>query len=287
MSKMITILGPTASGKTVMAVELAKKFNGEIVCADSRTIYKNMNIGTAKPTKVEQQNVPHHLLDIVLPGEVFSVLEFQKLARSCIADIQKRGKLPFLVGGSGLYIDSVLFNYSFQRSSVGRVVTKNLSLQQLQSRVKAEFPEIELNNSDIHNQRRLEQILSRGMVKSDDRKKQKIDSLVLGLDIKIPVLKKNIAQRTESMLNKGFIQEVENIISTFGEDCPQLHTTGYKEVLDFIHSGTTKNQLELQINSATYQLAKKQITWFKRNPDIIWVNTFAEAERNVSDYLKL
>ncbi len=288
MSKLVTILGPTASGKTAMAIQLAKHFNGEIVCADSRTIYIGMDVGTAKPSKEEQKEIPHHLLSVVKPGQTFSVVEFKKLAQKAIRDIQLRGKVPFLVGGSGMYIDSLLFDYTFERSGrVNRIDTTNLSLEELQHRVEAEYPEIELNNSDAHNKRRLEQILQQGFVKSNNRQTNKIESLVLGIHTEMPTLKKNIAIRTKQMLNNGFIQEVKYLIDNYGDNCVQLQTTGYKEVLDFINSPTSKNELELQINAATYKLAKKQLTWFKRNLAVIWVKNYLEAERSVSDYLGL
>jgi tRNA dimethylallyltransferase len=271
-----------------MAIELAKQFNGEIICADSRTVYKGMDIGTAKPTLEEQKVVPHHLLDVVNIGEQFSVADFKKQAMDIIKNVQARGKLSFLVGGSGLYIDSVLFDYLFERDNkVTKIDSQKLSLVELQSRVELEFPEIELNNSDAHNRRRLEQILSHGMVKSNDRKEQKIESLVLGLELKMPTLKQNIALRTKAMLNNGFIQEVEKIEQRYGADCAQLQTTGYKEVMNYLVNNQAKVELEEAINTATYKLAKKQITWFKRNPNILWIRNYSEAKATLSDYLKL
>lgn len=288
MSKMVTILGATASGKTALALKLAKQFNGEIICADSRTIYKNMDIGTAKPAKDEQKIVTHHLLDVVDIGKHFSVAEFKQLASQTIADIQKRGKLPFLVGGSGLYIDAILFDYQFERHKKPvNDDSNNLSLSELQSRVALEFPEIELNNSEQNNYRRLQRILSLGIVKSDDRKSLKIESLVLGLEVKMPILKQNITVRTESMLNNQFIQEVKILAGKYGQDCAQLQTTGYKEVLNYLSGEGSKSILEDSINAATYKLARKQLTWFRRNPNIVWISDEAQASHLVSDYLKL
>ena len=114
--KLLVIVGPTASGKTSLAIEVAKKYNGEIICADSRTIYKGMDIGTAKPSKAEQQEIAHHLLDIIEPGEVFSAADFKKACVESVKDIRERGKLPIVVGGSGLYIDAYLFDYQFRNS---------------------------------------------------------------------------------------------------------------------------------------------------------------------------
>ncbi len=288
MPKMVTILGPTASGKTDLAIKLAKKYNGEIICADSRTIYKEMDIGTAKPSVEEQKIVSHHLLDIASPDQTFNVADFKQLALKRINDIHQRGNIPFLVGGSGMYIDAILFDYSFERENKPiNIDTQELSLEELRSRVELEFPEIQLNNSDINNPRRLEQILSRGIVKSTDRTEQKIESLVLGIEVKIPIIKQNIALRTKSMLNKGFIQEVQNIIQKYGDDCTQLQTIGYKEVLNYLQFNEQESLLEDQINTATYKLAKKQTTWFKRNPNIVWIRDYEEAEGKVSDYLSL
>lgn len=288
MSKIITILGSTATGKTAMAVKLAKKFDGEIICADSRTIYLGMDIGTAKPSQIEQDGIPHHLLDVVEPGKIFSAAQFKELAIKRITDIQSRRKLPFLVGGSGLYIDSVLYDYKFERLANKQTVsTERLSLAQLQSAVAQQYPEIELNNSELNNPRRLQQILANGPVKVGDRDMLKIETLVLGIDVEMPIIKQNIALRTKHMLNNGLVQEVKNLIQKYGADCPQLQTTGYKEVVGFINNNTTMNELELYINTATYQLAKKQLTWFKRNNQITWIKNYQEAETSISDYLAL
>ena len=134
IDKLVVILGPTASGKSAMALELAQKFNGEIVCADSRTIYKGMDIGTAKPSIQEQQLVRHHLIDIVEPDRPFSAAQFKQAAQDAIAEIQSRGKLPFLVGGSGMYIDSVIYDYGFRDevSDEEKTLIENMSLEQLQ-----------------------------------------------------------------------------------------------------------------------------------------------------------
>lgn len=285
---MITILGPTASGKTNMAITLAKEFSGEIICADSRTVYKDMDIGTAKPTIAEQKTINHHLLDMVEPGNSFNVSRFKELAVASITDIQDRGKMPFLVGGSGLYIDSILFDYQFDRAGKGKNVRlNNLSIDKLQMMVSEQYPELELNNSELNNPRRLLHILSNGPSKSEDRSKQKIESLDLGIDIKIPLLKQNIALRTKNMLNKSFIQEVEMFVKKYGSNCEQLQTIGYAEVLKFLNGLIKKDELEEQINRATYQLARKQMTWFKRNPNIIWISNIVEAKAAVSDYLNL
>jgi len=181
-----------------------------------------------------------------------------------------------------------LFDYQFKRANdATQHDVEKLSLAELQSRVASEYPELELNNSDANNRRRLEQILRQGPANLEDRKTQKIDSLVLGMDVKKPLLKQNIALRTKSMLNNGFIQEVKNLTSKNSSDCELFQTTGYREVVDFIRGNIDKNELEAAINHATYQLARKQNTWFSRNKNILWIDTYAQAEAAVSDYCKL
>ncbi len=286
-SKLVTILGPTASGKTLMAIHLAQKYNGEIVCADSRTIYKGMDIGTAKPSIEEQRAVKHHLLDICEPNKPFSSAEYKVLADKAIADIQKRDKLPLLVGGSGMYIDSILFDYKF-RSKLSKISVDKLSkysIQKLQSLAHNKYPK-EYKEIDVKNKRRLIQLIAKGPSKDDDRNNEISSTLVLGIDLNKLKLKQNIEVRTKYILNQNFIQEVENLLSKYGKTDILKQTTGYAEVLDYI-DGNIKNidDLYIAIVNSTWQLSRKQMTWFRRNNSIVWVCSQEEAEILVKDYL--
>ena len=282
--KLLVKVGPTASGKTSLAIEVAKKYNGEIICADSRTIYKGMDIGTAKPSKAEQQEITHHLLDIIEPGEVFSAADFKKACVEAVKDIRERGKLPIVVGGSGLYIDAYLFDYQF-RSSQPIVDVSEMNRGQILELAKKTYPE-EMNNIDVNNIQRLTQLLERGPVDKSDTKKLKIKCKIIGLNPEKLMLKQNIAKRTGQMLNNSFVQEVEALRKKYGKDCPSLQTIGYKQVGAMLDGQIKLNDVENTINSATQNLAKRQITWFKRNKAIAWVINPTEALKIAKQYLE-
>lgn len=283
-NKLLVIVGPTASGKTSLAIDIAQKHNGEIICADSRTIYKHMNIGTAKPTKAEQQIVSHHILDIVNPNEAFSVVEFKTLCNTTIKDVQTRGKLPIMVGGSGMYIDSVLFDYQF-RAQNSKIDISCMSLEEKQQKALVLYP-VELKQIDIKNERRLDQLLQYGPAQSNDRKLLKKECKIIGKSLKKSILKQNIEMRTKQMLNNGIVQETKKIIRNFGNDCPGLNSTGYKQVVAMINGEISIDELEDAINRATMDLAKRQNTWFKRNKAIVWVDSAARAEEVANNYLQ-
>lgn len=285
LDRFVTILGPTASGKTQLSLHLAQKFNGEVVCADSLTIYTGMDIGTAKPSTAEQKKVRHHLLDIVSPNTKFSVARYKELAVAAIADIGARSKVAFLVGGSGMYIDAVLFDYQFRsQKSNDDLGLDELTLDELTRRAEHKYPR-ETTVLQSGNRRRIEQLLKLGPANSGDRDEQKVDSLVLGIASEELTLKQNIADRTKTMLNKGFVREVEGLIKLYGLECPALQTTGYKQVSEMLSGSLVEDELEQSINAATWQQARKQLTWFRRNKNIIWISSPSEAERLISDYL--
>lgn len=282
-NKLIVIIGPTASGKTSLAIDVAKKHNGEIICADSRTIYRYMDVGTAKPTLDEQQTVPHHLLDIADPNIHFSVVEFKTLCNKTVKEVQSRGKIPIMVGGSGMYIDAVLFDYQF-RAQNSKIDISGLSLEEKQQKALVLYP-AELNQIDVKNERRVDQLLQRGPAQGNDRKALKKECKIVGLSVKKPLLKQNIELRTRQMLNKGIVQETKKIISEFGRECPGLNTIGYKQCVEYLENKISAKELETAINKATNELAKRQITWFKRNKEIIWVDSTAKAEEIAEKYL--
>ena len=282
--KMIVILGPTASGKSELAMKLAKRYDGEIICADSRTIYKHLDIGTAKPSIQDQKEVKHHLLDVIEPNQSYSVVDFKTLCEKTIADIQRRGKLPLLVGGSGMYIDAVLYDYQFRSTKTGLNIENMTDDQKI---AKAhEYYAAEAAKIDSKNIRRIDQLLAYGPTITNDREAIKFDCKIIGVDIKKLLLKQNIAKRTKQMLNNGFIQEVEGIRGKYGSDCRALATTGYRQVADYLDHKTTIAELEAAIARATVDLAKKQMTWFKRNKHICWIDSYLEASIICSNYLK-
>lgn len=281
--KLIVIVGPTASGKTNLAIELARRYDGEIICADSRTIYRHMDIGTAKPTVAEQQIVPHHLLDIIDPNEQFSVAQFKILCDMAITDIQKRKKVPFLVGGSGLYVDSVLFDYQF-RGLGDKIDVSDMKYEQKIQKAMELYPS-ETIKIDVKNERRLDQLLMRGPADNSDRSILKKECKIFGLGHNKPELKQNIALRTKQMLNNKLIQETKKIISEFGPNCPGLRTVGYKQVVAMLGNDIAVDELEDAINRATLDLAKRQVTWFRRNRSIVWLKNSMQARGIADKYL--
>lgn len=272
---LIVILGQTASGKSALAMDLAQRFDGEIIAADSRTVYKGMDIGTAKPTEEDRRQVRHHLIDVVAPGEPFSVADFQRLAKKAINDIAMRGKVPILVGGSGLYIDSVIYDFSFRRPAdeLRRKELNELSVLELQDLLAERgigLPENKLNPRHL-----IRALETGGEVprKADLRP----NTLVIGLDKDRGELKEVIVRRVERMINEGFIEEVRHLTESYGLDAPGMQTPGYREFAKYLAGQYSIEQAKQQFVRLHLQYSKRQKTWFKRNPDIIWLRNSEEA----------
>ncbi len=252
MAPLVVIVGETASGKSALALELAKKFNGEIICADSRTVYKNMDIGTAKPSADEQKEVKHYLLDLVEPSERFTVADFKEQASKAIQDISNRGRMPIMVGGSGLYIDSILFDYQFSGTDAER---------------------------DPINPRHLKQ-------PAQTEKILRTNTLVLGLQVERSVLEERIKNRVDAMVTTGFEQEVKDLVKTYGWDNQAMLAPGYKAFREHLEGEITLDEAKARFVRADMQLAKRQRTWFKRNKSIQWLHDPAEAFKITTQFLK-
>lgn len=266
---LIAIVGETASGKTSVAIKIAKKVDGEILCADSRTIYKQMNIGTAKPTEAEQDGVPHHMLDLVEPSERFTVVQFQSLAQKCIADIKKRGKVPMIVGGSGLYIDSVLYNFQFPKS--GSAYSKEVLEQMDDVKLTSLLNEHSLQTDTLNtkNKRHVVNALLR-MGDSGSRSPLQNNTAVFGLRLDPEVLKQRITQRVEQMFDDGFIDEVSRISEVYGWDNESMTGIGYRLARGFLEGTSSIDEVKQAFINRDLSLAKRQRTWFKRSDDIQW-----------------
>lgn len=263
MSPLIVILGETASGKSALALELALKFGGEIICADSRTIYKGMDIGTAKPTAEDRMRVPHHLLDVIEPGEQFSAAQFKTLAVQAIDDIVRRGKVPFLVGGTGLYIDAVLFDLQFRTPAdpMLRAKLEQLDVKELQSQIIQQGYAMPENNT---NKRYLIRVLEAGGV-SSERSELRPGMLVLGKYIDRETLERRIVERVDLMVAVGFVAECRWLIEKYGDRAPALNAPGYKAFIPHVHGQCTLVQAKEQFVRNDLRLAKKQRTWFRRD----------------------
>lgn len=267
-SPLIVIAGPTASGKSALAMQIAKKYNGELICADSRTVYSGMDIGTAKPTKLDQREVRHHLLDVVDPDQYFTAAQFKVLADQAVADITARGKLPIIVGGTGLYVDSVIFNYQFGDASDPR------RREQLQNKTVEELQQICLDNGyalpeNTKNKRHLVRAIELGGLK-ERKLKLRPNTLVVAITTDRDVLRGRIIERAHQMVAQGVLDEVERLGNTYGWDSEAMTGNIYRILRPVVSGDTTLEEaLELSIAS-DMQLAKRQVTWLKRNPYIIW-----------------
>lgn len=282
--KLVVLLGPTAVGKTKTSIELAKKFDGEIISGDSMQIYKGMDIGTAKITPQEMEGIPHHLIDIKLPYESFSVAEFQKLVREKITDITSRGKLPMIVGGTGLYIQSVIYDYQFSDAPSDEEFR-----DRLEKRVQIEGNEViyqELKEVDpegarnIHpnNIRRviraLEIIHCTGKTMSQFQEGQSpnllYETAIIGLTMERDQLYDRINRRVDLMMDQGLLEEVESFFRSGLKDCQSIQAIGYKELYEyFAHQIPLDEAIEnLKQNSRRY--AKRQLTWFRNKMEVQW-----------------
>jgi len=289
LSKLIVILGPTASGKTELAIKLAKKFNGEIVSADSRQIYKEMNIGTAKPQKKETKGIPHHLINIVSLKSNFNAALYKKLAIKKIEEISEKDKIPFLVGGTGLYVSAVTDNLDFPKIIPDKKLRINLERKTAKELFKI-YKKLDKQGAkliDKNNKRRLVRAVEvcklTGKSFWEERKKQKPIFKVLKLGIKTEknYLNKKIRKRTEKMINSGLKKESRRLFKKYGM-LPVLKTIGYQEFKE-------KKDLEKikeQINLHTLQLTKRQMTWFKKDKKIHWIKNQVEAIKLIQNFLK-
>jgi tRNA dimethylallyltransferase len=285
-TKFVAIVGPTATGKTDLALTLAERFDGEIVCADSRTIYREMNIGTAKPTEAECARVPHHLLDVIDPGEQLSAAAFKALAEAAIADIAARRRLPLLVGGSGLYADAVLYDYEFPpeadpaRRQQLELLSDEALLELLAAEDLAAFETV-----DRANRRRVIRAIETAGSGASRRAEVLPQALVLGTMLSKEVVQKRVEQRVEKMLEEGFIDEVRAIGDKYGWDNSALDIIGYRAFKGLLLGTKTLPEARADFVRGDMALYKKQVTWFKRNPAIVWVENAAEAEVLVAAFL--
>jgi tRNA dimethylallyltransferase len=293
---LIVVVGETASGKSSLALALAEKFNGELISADSWTVYKEFDVGTAKPSAEELVRVPHHLLDVADPEKGFNAVEFQRLARAAIEDIQARGKLPILVGGTGLYVDSILFDYQFLPATDPelRSVLETMTLSDLQQKVH----EMTLNTIgiDLKNKRRVIRLIENSGERPA-KNTPRSSTLIIGIQVDRELLRERVTARVDGMLQAGLEQEVRTLAKKYGWDAEPMKGIGYREWQPrFEGYQNQAGQKEYQgleqtrerIVAATMGLAKRQRTWFKRNDRIHWVqgsNTLAESVDLVTTFL--
>ena len=284
---LFVLIGPTAVGKTSLSIEIAKKINGEIISADSMQVYKYLNIGTAKIRPEEAQGIPHHLVNIKKPTESFSVAEFKKLAEEKISEIYNKKKLPMLVGGTGLYVNSVINDYNFTEidsSQKIRADLKKIVLEQGIETLLAKLNEIDPISAQKfhpHDQRRIIRALevyystgkpiSQNQITSNgDNTKYKL--IIVGLNLAREKLYQRINFRVDEMLKEGWLSEIENLLEQgVPIDAPGLQGLGYKQLVMYLEGWLTYEEAVELIKRDTRRFAKRQLTWFNRDKRIYWV----------------
>ncbi|MFH1610648.1 MAG: tRNA (adenosine(37)-N6)-dimethylallyltransferase MiaA [Patescibacteria group bacterium] len=291
--KLIVILGPTATGKTKLAVDLASKFNGEIVSADSRQIYKGMDIGTGKDMK-EYKKIKYHLINVVNPNTNYNLVKYKRKALKTIKDITKRNKIPFLVGGTGLYISSIIDNYQIPPVKPDKKIREKINKLDKNEQIKLlmELDRESLKFIDTDNPRRLERALEvclNGQKFSTYRRKQSkplFNVLQIGLTFPREEINKKINKRVDEMIKTGLIKETEKIIKKYGRKSAPLETIGYTEIIDYLNKKTIPLSGTIQlIKTHTHQFAKRQMTWFKRDRNINWVKNKTQANKLIRKFL--
>lgn len=276
--KIIVIVGPTASGKTFLSIELAKRFGGEIVSADSRQVYRGLNIGTGKVTREEMQGVPHHLLDVRDPKETYTVANYVRDGRSAIAGILERGKLPIVVGGTFFYIDALLGRVSSPEVPPNEALREHLetlSAGELFSLLESKDPR-RAESIDRNNPRRLIRALEIAEVLGtvpEIEETELYDVLTLGIDLPKDELRENIHRRLTERIHNGMIDEVVSLEED-GLPFERLEELGieYRHIAEYLRGKITDEEMLEQIETKSWQYAKRQMTWLKRDQTIHWVN---------------
>ena len=295
------ICGPTASGKSKLAVELAKKINGEIISADSMQIYKDMNIGTAKVTEEEKEGINHYLIDFVSPDKRYSVSDFKSDAEKAIEEILKKGKTPIIVGGTGLYIDSLIYGIEFQaeefdieyRERLNDIAEKE-GLEKLYEKAKAIDPEA-MKKISPNDKKRIIRVLEIFHKTGKTKTKQEIESRkneikynykVYAITMERSKLYNRIEQRVDKMIEQGLVEEVQGIIKKYSEFPTAMQGLGYKEVVEFLNNEITKEEMIEKIKKETRHYAKRQLTWFRKNKEIVWLDAEKGTEENIKIILQ-
>ena len=315
LSKIIAVIGPTASGKTALGIELAKRFNGEIISADSRLVYKGMDIGTAKPkhgtsneilnattSSIQDlfrpkpylvEDIPHWGIDLVNPDEDFNVSQFKACAEDRIAEIVKRGKLPIVVGGTGLWVDALIDNLTIPEVPPNAAIRAELELRGLDD-LFAEYKRLDPVGAEVidrHNKRRLVRALEVCRVTSKPfssmqiKGRPKFDALKIGLDVEREALTQRIDNRVDEMIGNGLVNEVRALLKKYPADAIAMSGIGYRQIAFFLNGKANLAAAIEDMKRDSRAYAKRQMTWFKRDERIKWIKDFKEAQTLVEDFL--
>ena len=299
--KVIVICGPTASGKTSLSISLAKKINGEIVSCDSMQIYKEMDIASAKPTVEEMQEIKHYLVDFVSPEKRYSVSEYKEDASKAIEEIINKGKTPIIVGGTGLYLNSLIYNIQYNEMEVDLNYRRELEkeaeeygLEVLYNRAKEIDPEA-MEKVSANDKKRITRVLeiynatgrNKTELEKKSRKEVPYNYLIFGINMERSILYDRINKRVDIMLEQGLIEEVKNLINKYSNMPTAMQGLGYKEVKEFLDGNISKEEMIEKIKMETRRYAKRQITWFKRIENIIWLDGLNKTEENVNSIMEV
>ena len=284
--KVIVICGPTASGKTALSIELAKKIDGEIISSDSMQIYTDMNIGTAKPTIEEMQGIKHYMLDFVKPDERYSVADFKKDAEKAIEEVLKKGKTPIVVGGTGLYVDSLIYGIEYQNIEFdeeyrteleNRVINEGLeTLYEEARKVDSHAMEKISKNDKKRILRVLEIYKATGKTKTEQEIESrkngvKYDYKVFAINMDREKLYERINKRVDIMIEQGLVEEVKKLLTKYESFPTAMQGLGYKEVVEYLQNKITREEMIEKIKMETRRYAKRQLTWFRKNKQTIWI----------------
>lgn len=299
--KVIVICGPTASGKTSLSIEVAKKIDGEIISCDSMQIYKDMNIGTAKPTVEEMQGIPHYMLDFVLPSERYSVADFKEAATDRIEDILKREKVPIIVGGTGLYVDALTKNITYPEIEIDLEYRKQLEelikengLESLYEEAK-KIDEKAMQTISKNDKKRIMRVLEiyhqTGKTKTQLESESRLtpppyEYIVFAINMEREKLYERINKRVDIMIDQGLIEEVEALTKKYEEFPTAMQGLGYKEVVSYLKKEVTKEEMIEKLKMETRRYAKRQLTWFRKDENIKWIDGLAPLEQNIQCILE-
>lgn len=284
--KVIVICGPTASGKTALSIKLAKEINGEIISSDSMQIYKYMNIGTAKPSEEEKQGIKHYLLDFVEPNKRYSVAEYKKDAEKAIEEILSKGKTPIIVGGTGLYVDSLIYGIEYQDIELDVNYRDELEKRANEEGIEVLYNEAVLIDAEAmkkiskNDKKRIMRVLEIYKATGKTKTQQEIESRKNGVKYDYRVfainwdrnkLYERINKRVDIMIESGLIKEVQDLLKKYTDFPTAMQGLGYKEVVEYLDGTITKEEMIDKIKLETRRYAKRQITWFKKNKQTIWI----------------
>ena len=296
--KVVVIVGPTASGKTALSIELAKKINGEVISSDSMQIYKEMDIGTAKVTKEEAEGIKHYLIDCVSPDERYTVSDFKKDAENAIEEILAKGKTPIVVGGTGLYVNSLIYGIEYQdmqfdenyRNELMNKAETESGLKEIWDEANQIDPEA-MKKISSNDKKRIVRVLeifkATGKTKTEQeilsrQNGVKYDYKVFGITMERGKLYSRINLRVDLMIEKGLEEEVRNLVNKYTKFPTAMQGLGYKEVVEYFDGNLTREEMIDKIKQESRRYAKRQLTWFRKNKETIWLDSTDDMQNNIN-----